>query len=165
MNILKSWLLIYRTEDGNMYAGESFFTTEERARKYDLSLSSSVNVWRKVTRVGMDLFNELSDKFHNAWTDTAYVILTYDTRYFGFSSVDCVPFYCSNFAFSTEDKAVAYLNEQCRILETEGWKPVYDKYTAPNIKRKYVSGSNKNAVYEAFICPVKLPNVGIMWKE
>lgn len=47
MNILKSWLLIYRTIDGNMYAGASFFTTEERVRKYDLSLSSSVNVWRK----------------------------------------------------------------------------------------------------------------------
>lgn len=164
MNILKSWLLIYRTIDGNMYAGASFFTTEERARKYDRSLSSSVNVRRKVTRVGIDLFNEISDKFHNEWTDTVYVILTYDTRYFGFS-LDCVPFYCSNFAFSTEDKAIAYLDDQFRILETEGWKPVYDKYTAPNIKRKYVSGSNKNAVYEAFICPVKLPNVGIMWKE
>ena len=160
MKILKSWLLIYRTIDGNMYAGESFFTTEERARKYDLSLSSSVNMWRKVMQVSIDLFNDLSDKFHNAWTDTVYVILIYLGP-----SVDCVPFYCSHFAFSTEDKAITYLNEQCRILETEGWKPVYDKYTAPNIKRKYVSSSDKNTVYEAFICPVKLPNVGIMWKE
>ena len=164
MNILKSWLLIYRTIDGNMYADESLFTTEERARKYDLSLSSSVNVWRKVMQVSIDLFNDLSDKFHNAWTDTVYVILIYDTRYLG-PSVDCVPFYCSHFAFSTEDKAITYLNEQCRILETEGWKPVYDKYTAPNIKRKYVSSSDKNTVYEAFIFPVKIPNAGIMWKE
>ena len=164
MNILKSWLLIYRTIDGNMYAGASFFTTEERARKYDLSLSSSVNVWRKVVQVNMDLFNDLFDNSTNAWTDTVYVILIYDTRYLG-PSVDCVPFYCSHLAFSTEDKAIAYLDEQCRILEENCWKPVYDKYTAPDIKRKYVSSSDKNTVYEAFICPVKLPNVGIMWKE
>lgn len=164
MSLLTTWGFITRTHDGNMFASNYLFPTLESAKNYEKTLSRDIHEWRRIVPVQIDIFNQFSNsKFPDAWTDKVYIILIYDTRYIN-SSVGMCPFN-STVAFSTQDRAATYLDEKCRIFEASGWKPVYDKYTCENIKRKYMSPSSKDTIYEGFVCEVKLPTCGITWKE
>lgn len=164
MSLLKAWAFITRTHDGNMFACDYLFPSEEAAKSYEEILNRDIHEWRKIVPVNIDIFNQFNNsKFPDAWTDKVYIILIYDTRYLGLSK-DCVPFY-STVAFSTQDRAETYLDEKCRILEASGWKRVYDQFTCPGTRRKMVSYNSKDTVYEGFICEVKLPTCGITWKE
>lgn len=92
MSTLKSWVIISRTRDGDMFAADTLYTTETNAKRHEHGMVNDPTVWRKVQRIDIDLFNEFrSDPV--SWGRIVYIILVFDTRFL-LPSKDCVPFYC-----------------------------------------------------------------------
>ena len=162
---LKAWTIITRTQDGDMFASDRLYETENEAKRHESGMVIDSTLWRKVQRVDIDLFNVFHREDPQAWTETVYIAIMYDTRFSG-TSFGANPFHCDQRAYPSKEIAMENLEHDMRRLESQGFEHIYDKYTVNGTKVKLQHKNDKNLLWEVFLVPVRIPDVnGLKWKD